>query len=1435
MRLRHLAPLVLTALACTPPVALAPRAASTCEGTRQSTCEQSIASLATRAEAPSAEALERGRRTLVELDAARGRPGLAPLADKLRTLGSAVPLLRIEGQACDVCETALRSQAAGASTLVAVDIPAGTLTTATSRYRLLAGLARLAGTSQLLVAEGSALTQVFGRDPMLFAMAGTGPHIGVMPSRASEAVALANDVDRVFVAAATGDYAAAARLADLLEARTRTTGLDDEPAVRARDAIAQLARAGLTYERATDATAEPQATPPADVKPSSAYAALGLARFASDDRARIFPAVRATLAREIRPDRLTLIEINLSPTPPCVDPPLLDFTESADLLGLASLAGALDPNAGPSTPARSGSLPLTEWLPRFEAALGLAERTGLAWLATPHLLAERGSLAGLDLEGSVTWRRVTKMALDHVDGMRRLAAEQPARFRQGALASLAMQPGTTGDPALREATARLVAEAVKDRILVAKDAEAVLMASVVAAVLALGMPPHLQGPQIAALATAVDAKLTGDLAAARGWHVAFLQLATTVAQFGVSDPRALAALRPRLAAALASKELPHPVLAELAKALAAYGELALGDRLEVSNANPKRMSNERREARRALEAALGTLAESGPRTPPEADLLLGLSDYGDAVLGIVLASLREPPQATSCGTNKKAHGPELEGAIERARKKRRHLLGLAAMTSGDGPFVQRARLIALLLSDALDIVDGSHSGRDAGRRFAVATVNAERIVGEGLAGWLEGAATDAARGAYQLWRAHAATDGMTGPVARLEATRKLTGGLRRLFEPGSQRSLFALVDDAVNDPAAALDLAASLRRGAPQVGVLEALAGRAYDSGAPDQGDMLLLVASALKGGFSGDDRTTALALAERHRRPIVLGLLLRDPALRGGRNPGRLAAAVKRAGEGQCRPPDGRDVLDLESALGRFRNGDRKGALADLERLLARGEEHGVTIPRQSLHYREASGRWVFRADFGLSLAGDFIRNASQFNLGLGTEGQSKESTGKLEAKLDAGDGARKANEHALRHHAHLATLTSVLARLDGNHSLAASAARRAIAAYMVGARLGHEVVAPGPDGEGWPADATTALALAAQQAVEAGELFLAGQLWGLVSRAVGPGASDDDVVAITRDRPAELAGLLELDALASRTARSLETLLAPLACTEKTGDAEGVARVSCDRYPLALSLRIADALPELPRLAPSKDGEDPESCQANRALDAFLGRAASGSYDPVAFVHAVAELRRAGRHGDAAALLGQQRRAQHCTPAIVEHARALGRDPTLGVYLRADALSAVVMCGRDGAVDDDLVQLEALTARHAVPVRNFEVLLHAALRAREGRPAALLAITHRPDFIAGFRRRSPDLALLGLVAQAAAERLASSDTRDPAAAPTYGMLCSTFPSTQRGPLCNTLEMLQGASGEAAAMEALARFIGAARSVLEPRQSPESGAQPKP
>jgi hypothetical protein len=487
------------------------------------------------------------------------------------------------------------------------------------------------------------------------------------------------------------------------------------------------------------------------------------------------------------------------------------------------------------------------------------------------------------------------------------------------------------------------------------------------------------------------------------------------------------------------------------------------------------------------------------------------------------------------------------------------------------------------------------------------------------------------------------------------------------------------------------------------------------------------------------------------------------------------------------------------------------------------------LVVPRQIYLYQQhASGRAI-SIEQSFSFGAHLLKGSGTLQMGLGMVGAS-DSGARLDIRVADPESAA-AQEDAARYYAHVAAVTAVYRYLENDRKGALAAAQRAIASWANGVRLGRARVPVAGQTARWAEDATAVVAIAAQLAAERGETFLAGDLWTLARASMHANATDSDIAALLDPLPAPLRGIDELKPVAERTARSLETLADKLPCTDRRGRVQELERVSCDTYPLALSLRVADGLTRLPRLKPGAEAAD-ATCGAWRELDEFLAAAEQQRYEPERFVATIDALRRTGRVNDAATLLARQRHQSHCAPALLNHARSLARQTELGVHLRADLLSLAANCDPSADITGDLTLLDEITQEHAVPARNFEVLVFAArLAVAEDRYKPLQAIARNKSFVKRWLEVGPDVATAALLVQHAAA-LGSGEKLDlQGTLPYYRMLCTSFPAKGRSTMCNALALLRG-EGEVndkkrAARDALSEFVQQAIASLRPPGQP--------
>ncbi|MGK3994181.1 hypothetical protein [Sorangium sp. So ce1024] len=1259
---------------------------------------------------------------------------------------------------------------------------------------------------------------------------------------------------------------------------TAGIALDDEDERRADERGATGASSATGASGATSATpASRLDAPPA--AGSTPYGDLLRVRTARDGRAA-WRARGASVLRGVPADRRAALDDLLGKARGCgrgLAPPM---DGPRDLVFAAELAAALAPGDGAAAPAApaapagaatatatapDGRLPLEAWLPRYEALVRAVDKTSTAWAQAPSLLHERGPAPAAGQGGGAVHRRVTELGLAHLAALRALAEAEPRRYRALAQIPLAYSPGVLADERLRDAVVDLTQVAVQRRMAEARDPEDVLGAALAGVFAGMSYPPEVQAAHFLALQGALTAKLRGDLTAQTGWGVAGLYAADALYRIATGQAPDLAFSSAQIERALApDPALPHPGLAALAASLSRYAALGAAGALDPRATDPARFPPERRAARDALRRAVAGLAapEDGaaagpagtaaaaptgaaaaaPAGPaagaPPPGLVEDVTALADGVLAVLLTerSRRPPPARDACAAAGRGPSPEARRALARLGDARRRLLLAPSLQQGDGAWARRARLVVTLLSDAMDLLAApgrptstpAPAAAPAPRaRFTVPTADAEAAVAAGLAGWADPDLADALAGGYALARAllESATaerfaQASAAPLGRV--LRGLSAALRDgASRPGPAQGPAgaALLDALASMPAARPD--ADLR------GLFVGYARALSDLGLRDQADLALLTSLLGAAVLGAPPSPEAIALANERGSRVAWALSYLGEiatARRGAApDPSAYADAMRGASDDACQTADAGDVLAIVGAARDFAAGRRAEARDALDRVLEAAEARGLRVPRMIYRYEEKTATRVFSFSFDVSYGAGILEGASGFQLGLGLRTRG-EPEGALTAAL-APEGSPRSDEDAARAYVSAAALAAAYHFLDGDAERGAAAARRAIAALSFGLRLGPRALRPDQP-LAWGKDARALLAIDAQLAAEAGHPFLAGDLWTLVRGLLPPDADDAAVAALLDPLPAGLAAVPGLGPLVARTARSLAAVAAPLACTAAKVELGGYEQPTCDAYPLALSLRIADVLGKLPHL---RRAGSAAACPALRSLDGFLTAAERGTYDPDAFTAAVEALRRSGRLHDAGVMLARHRREGHCGPLVLEAARALGREPSLGPALRADLLSVAVRCAAaalDERVVDDVMALDGETRVLPDLGRNRKVVLFATeLSARAQRWDVLARLARQPDFVARWLGESDDTAAVALLIEAAAAALAGEPApRDARARGAHERLCGGQPpGGARAALCADLERLRaGALPEAQrrqhAKEALERLLAAER-----------------
>jgi hypothetical protein len=1290
-------------------------------------------------------------------------------------------------------------------------------------------------------AADHAVTQLFPRDPLA-------PFLGGLPSvvrddgalaHLGEDVALAAAIDEAFEAAGAFHYLDAARGADRLETLLSSRDPLVEPSLRARYARQLLGNAGIVLDAEPQGDEKPPPPIPEAAAPAPADTPYGdqlrvhLARDARGEWERRGATILAAIAEDRREDVAALWaapkECHAARRPPPME-------SARDLVFASRLSGALiRDEATRARGAAGGFLPLPEWLARYETLVHLAEQAHVTWSYAPSILLQRGEAFGLDPAGSETYRRVTAIGSRHLDATRALEQSAPTRYRALSQLAFAYSPGVLFDDRLREPLIKLTEATVKDKLAVARDAPAIFAGVLTGAFAGLSYPPAVQEAHFLALQGAFASKLQGDLHGATGWSAAGLY-ALDAAYRIIADQRPnLDVSSAEVARALADPKLPYPELGALATAAARYAALAATHKLDPELHPIARFPPERRAARDTLRAALAGLGAPGEAPNNVLDDVTDLADGLVATLSTAMSEKAAPaiestkqgkmkhgaklaPSASACASKATvALTPSTRRALARLGDVRLRILGHPRYKQGDGLWVRRARLLVTLLSDAMDVALKD----DKRLTFRIPEGAAEKIAGDALREWDDRPAADVAAGVYALAREVATADTKERFLTRSgRHVQRVLTGLAALFrgEPGGAAGAGVALFDAFARLGVGADSGKSLDA------MLVSYASAFYASGRADQGDLALLGAMVVSALTQAPPSAEAIALAAQHRSRITWALRflgeLAATSRNGAPDPAAYAAEMRAATDDACQLPAAESVLAVAGAVHDFAAGRRGEARAALDHLLDKAESDGLRVPRMAYRYEEKTATKVFALTLEVSYGAGMIQGASTFQLGLGLRSRG-EPEGSLIASLAPEDGA-KADEEAARYYVHAAALAAVYHLLEGDEARATAAARRAVATLTAGARLGPRAVrSEHPATLGIDARAT--LAVAAELAAEAGMPFLAGDLWTIVRQGLPESADDPAIAGILDPVPFGLTGIADLEPVLTRTRKSLRVVAEPLACTRAKVDLGAYEEPACDAYPLALSLRIADVLKKLPHL---RRGESGARCAPLRSLDAFLGGAEKGDYDPDAFTRAVEDLRAGGRLYDAATLLTRQRREGHCGPLILAASRALGRPPTLGPLVRADLLSGAINCTAAAGgpeVSADLLALDAATRALADPTRSLKVLLSIAdLAARTDQWALLDELVQQPDFIDRWMTVHPTAAAAALLFAHASAVIADRPMDLEKTRPAYELVCELFPPGERVEVCADLAALRAPprgpapDRKRAAKEAIQRRIAA-------------------
>ncbi len=1402
------AALVALAPGCSgaPPVP-APVAASPCASDHLDACERSLAAAPTRPLAAAYAAARAARdpgdawaRLYRDLDGPdRGpRPRAVLVAE-----GGAVSLGETPKPAARPAPAA-----SGLRAITAASLPAPAALDADD---LLLALATAAGYTHVIRVRGGAVTQLFPGDPLAPFMGGLRPALrgGAATASLEPDLAAEEALRAAFEAAAGFHYVEAARAAEKLSALLEKRDPYAEPVLRWEYALQLLGSAGLVLdadETAASATpSTPSATPPPAPEPpplgpdETPYASYLRVMTAKEMRkewdargARVLPAIRADR-------REAFASMFAHGRESCETRRAPPMEGTRDLVFANKLSGALPRD--PTAALAAGQLPLREWLERYRTMVDLVDQTRSAWSYLPSLLVQRGEAPGLSAAATPVYRRVTELGLAHLAATKALEEAYPVRYRSFTQLGMALSPGLMADDKLRAALSKLAEASVQDKLAAAKDAEGLLLGLVTGAAAGLSYPPALQGAHFLAMSGAVTARLKGDFLQKTGWGVALLYAIDAVYRVAADQGPNFAFSSAQVARALGAPSVEHPALASLATAAARYAALAADHKLEGTARD--KFPPERSAAMQELRAALAGLGAPGEAPGNVLDDVTTLTDGLVATLSTAIAAgtaKKPPPKPGTCARKAAAVplDPTLRRTLARLGDVRRRILSHPRYKEGDGLWVRRVRLLVTVLSDAMDVAIGSDAQKKPA--FVVPPAEAQKVIEAALREIDQKAVTDVVSGGYGLFRELTA---LGDPEQLLKKSSRDLGrvasGLITLF----RGDVFGGKGPAMG--VAFLDALAGLRFDAPSsddpMATLAAYATAFYAKKQPDQGDLCLLAGLVLSSLTGTRPSPAILALAARNDSRVAWLLRFSQEVHRSAPgdvpDPTVYAEGMRRATDDACQAPDAEATLAVTAAIHDYAGGKKKEARAALDRVLENADDRGLGVPRMAYRYEEKTATKVFMINVDLSYGNGILSGGNTFQLGLGVRGAG-EPGGSLTstlAPLDTG----KAGEDAARYYVYTAALATVYHLLDGDTEHAVATGRRAVVALETGLKLGTRALRPDKPAS-WGDDSREVLVLAAQLAAEAGLPFLAGDLWTVVRHGFSD-TLDDKGVAALLDRPTlGLLGVKELKPVTERARRSLKVLAEPLPCTDAKVELGGFEEVACADYPLALSLRIADALKKLPRLR--RGAEANPHCGPLKSLDAFLAGGDKGAYDPDAFTRAEEELRADGKIYDAAILLTRQKHPSHCNPTLVVAARALGRSPILGPWIRSDLLGAAVNCTAVAGgpeVEADLARIDEDTRRLPDPARNLRMVLSVAeLATRTDQWGMLTRLVDKPDFVGRWMSIHPNAAAAALLLDHAVTAIGGQPVALERTRGSYELLCETFKSEERADICGTLAALR-------------------------------------
>jgi len=1230
-----------------------------------------------------------------------------------------------------------------------------------------AGLDYVAG----LRPDGS-VVRAFARDPVAPWAAGLLPAaVDRDPRVLEQDQAIEASLRALFDSARAFDYLGAVTHQDALERMIEKEPQDDVQALRAR--IAQNAL-GLRIPQPLVSDDEKPA-PPAPLEPrpfETPYYDLLRVRLDAKS-ASAYEKRRERLLRAASADVAPLIERTWGK---------IDETCTVTLPGSFDRPrdlsfGYLLPQALLPAGARDerGRLRFYDWYARYGKLVELVDRTGSAFFMVNALIAERGGASSIMPAGSETHRKVNALVLKHAKALLEVAKKDPGRVAATQLGFLGW-PGTAADADTTQVVSELVRVAAQGSLSRSSNAWDVLATTFMGAMISSNMPSDLREQHLTGLSGAFTTKLD-ELGKQSGWPVAIahgLDLGYRSA-FGLG-PNVATSVAQITRALEADPKIPLPALASLTAAFVRYGALGaqggLGSPLLESGDTPLPA---RAAARASMSKALSQLADGAP----DPRVLRDLADFADNVASTatltiadsVRKSLAPPPskpnakasqpsdQVCKADSVEKAD-PKLRRALSKLADQRKKVLANKALLEGKDDWSKRARLLALVLSDTLDVATAQTAPaapskkKDDGKlptpnptTFFVAQKDADRFVVEGLGSFgVSQQITSSVTSAYAAGRGFLKEGPAYFSGDGLDIARELIASLGRLLQEDGDTGKAASV---LSNLSAAL--AKNVGGGAPS---FVAVAKDLFEKGKTSDAETVLLVAvitTALSEQPLGKD---AFELADKHKSQMAWVFdFVRYAAPRTEKlPPPRFKKGLDTLLSEKCAVASSDTVTGVIDVLERFRAGERDKSRVDLDRLLESGRSK-LAVPKVSFSFKQETRTRALNLAIAVDLGAPFLGSTGDFNVGGGfqTAGEPKFV---LEVGIDSADAKRTADSSA-RYYVNATAIAGVLHFLENDPKKGEAAAARVIGSVLMPTAIFKAGVTDPP--QSFAEHARPAMAILAQQALESGRPMLAGALLQIVREGFDASSTTaDDMEALLEPLPRPLQGIVELGPIVKRAKKTLRSLGGGFACVGPKSDKAVLLRPTCEAYPQALALRVADSIAALPKL---RAGQKNDSCPTISALDAFLTAAQENKYEPDRMIDAAEKLLADKKAFDAAFILTRQRDPAHCVPRVVGALRRAFSELDGAPAIRADLLAAIVNCevgAETSVIAADLALLDAELRLLGDPSRELRSgLFAAALSAKRADASLLQGLTKQPDFVSRHREHGGLLAFAVMLDQ--------------------------------------------------------------------------------